>query len=134
MKTEIKYRTFDELMDDVMLDFQQYANEGMIQHAQLIKVAQRVNYDLGLRIYKTKEDILEISHGKAKLPDDFYVLNYALLCSKFKIVQPLIQGRHTEDVKTFFQCGTFCKTCNKPNPCPDETTTDPDHFDVCKCN
>ena len=45
MKTELQYRTFDELLNEVSTDFVIYSNEGMIEPAQLIKVAQRVNYD-----------------------------------------------------------------------------------------
>ena len=61
-----KYRTFDQLLEDVTVDFSSYALEGMIEPQQLIKVATRVNYDLGLRIHKTKETVLDIEHNKAK--------------------------------------------------------------------
>lgn len=105
MKTELKYRTFDQLMGEVSTDFRVYNNEGLIEPAELIKVAQRVNYDLGLRIHKTKETILEIEKGKAKLPGDFYVLNSAVLCGKYKIQKPVIQGTQREDV--------WVETCRK---------------------
>ena len=59
MKTEPKYRTFDELLNEVSTDFVMYNNEGLIEPAQLIKVAQRVSYDLGVRIHGTKEKVLE---------------------------------------------------------------------------
>ena len=55
-----KYRTFDSLMEDVSIDFSSYALDGMIDAAQLIKVATRVNYDLGIRIHRTKQVVLEI--------------------------------------------------------------------------
>ena len=42
MNTIIKYRTFDELMDEVKTDFFTYEMEGMIEPSQLIKIAQRV--------------------------------------------------------------------------------------------
>ena len=45
-----KYRTFTQLMEDVSIDFSTYALEGMIEPQQLIKVATRVNYDLGLNV------------------------------------------------------------------------------------
>ena len=54
MLTELKYRTFNQLLEDVSVDFSMYALENMIEPQQLIKVVQRVNYDLGLRINKTK--------------------------------------------------------------------------------
>ena len=44
----LRYRTLDQLLDDVMVDFQVYALENMIDPQTLIKVARRINYDLGL--------------------------------------------------------------------------------------
>ena len=85
MNTELKYRTFDQLLYEIGTDFVIYNNEGLIEPAQMIKVAQRVNYDLGLKINGTKETILDLEKGKVRLPDDFYVMNYAYLCSNFKI-------------------------------------------------
>jgi len=100
MKTELKYRTFDELYSEVSTDFVMHNNEGLLEPAQLIKVAQRVNYDLGLRIHGTKEKMLEIENRKAKLPDDFYVLNYAYLTKTYKVNYRTPSGRHTENVIT----------------------------------
>jgi len=98
MLTELKYKTFDELLEDVSVDFSMYSLENMIEPQQLIKVVQRVNYDLGLRINMTKEAVLEISNNKVRLPDDFYVLNYALLCGQYTIEEPALAGTYTEDV------------------------------------
>jgi len=58
-----KYRTFDQLINDVTIDFSAYALEGMIEPQQLIKVAIRVNYDLGLRINRTKDTVIEVEHN-----------------------------------------------------------------------
>lgn len=77
----LRYRTFDQLLDDVMVDFQNYSLENMIEPNTLIKVAKKINYDLGLRLNQTKEVLLEVNHGRVKLPDDFYVFNYALICT-----------------------------------------------------
>ncbi len=55
---ELQYRTFNELLDEVRLDFNMYELESMIDPAQLIKVAQRVNYDLGLRISSNQPCLL----------------------------------------------------------------------------
>jgi hypothetical protein len=96
--TELKYKTFDELLNDVSLDFSIYSLEGMIDPAQIVKVAQRVNYELGLRIHQPKDAIIDIVNGKAKLPGDFYVLNYANICGKYTISEPVIHGTHTEEV------------------------------------
>ena len=111
MNTEIKYRTFDDLLNEVSIDFKIYSNEGMIEPAELIKIAQRVNYDLGLRIHKTKHVILDVENKKAKLPDDFYVLNFALLAGKYKVERPVIQGDQRE-----YGYAAMCHKCNLPAP------------------
>jgi len=108
MNTQLKYKTFDELLDEVATDFAIYNNEGLIEPAQLIKIAQKVNYDLGLRIYGTKETILDVENGKAKLPDNFYVLNYAYLCGEETITRGAITGRQTENVIV-----DYCGSCSK---------------------
>jgi len=116
MKTELKYRTFDQLLSEVSSDFYIYNNEGMIEPAQLIKVVQRVNYELGLRIHGTKEILLEINNRKLKLPDDFYVMNFAYLCGQYKIVDRAPSGRHTENVildsATCTSCGNLDENCS----------------------
>jgi hypothetical protein len=114
MKTELQYRTFNQLLDEVSVDFSTYSNEGMIEAGQLIKVAQRVSYDLGLRIHGTKEKIIDIEKNKAKLPDDFYVLNYAYLCGEVTVASPVIHGRHTENV---ILDPRHCKTVDGQNVC-----------------
>ena len=113
MNTQLKYRTFDELLGEVGTDFAIYNNEALIEPAQLIKVAQRVNYDLGLRIHGTKEKVLEIEKGKAKLPDDFYVLNYAFLCGEETITRAVPSGRQTENVvvPSCNKCGASSGQC-----------------------
>lgn len=113
MKTEPKYRTFDELLNEVATDFVQYNNEGMIEPGQLIKVAQRVNYDLGLRIHGTKEILLDIQKQKIRLPDDFYVLNFSYLCGRYTVVDKAPMGRHTENV---ILDSAACGSCGNLDP------------------
>ena len=96
--TELKYKTFDQLLNEVVTDFHTLNLEGMIDPQNLIKIALRINYELGLRIHKSKDIILELEHGKAKLPDDFYILNYANLVGKYTVQDPVISGSHVEDV------------------------------------
>jgi|TARA_R110000823_G_scaffold21133_6_gene63955 hypothetical protein len=76
----LKYRTFDQLLEDVTIDLNTFALENMIEPQQLIKLAKKINYDLGLRINQQKEVILHVTHGKIKLPDDFYTFNFAFIC------------------------------------------------------
>ena len=120
----LKYRTFDQLLADVQMDMSSYDNQGQIDPSQLIKVALRVNYDLGLRIQQPKDDILEVEHGKVKLPDDFNVMNYAMICGapdEESIVPP--QGTHTESLNpvvpkyTAFPDSTNCGCPNNQKVC-----------------
>ena len=88
----------------------------MIEPQQLIKVVQRVNYDLGLRVNMTKEVVLDIVNRKVRLPDDFYVLNYAMLCGEYTVTQPAISGTHREDVVVPFIPGPL-DPCTPTNTC-----------------
>lgn len=115
MKTELKYKTLTQLINEVSSDFTMYNTENLLDPAQFIKVAQRVTYDLGLRIHGTKEKIIDICNKKGKLPDDFYVLNYAFLCGKYRVVEPRMMGRQTENIildsLKCTQCGSPDLTC-----------------------
>ena len=51
----LKYRTFDQLFEDVTIDLNTFALENMIEPQQLIKLARKLNYELGLRINQQKE-------------------------------------------------------------------------------
>ena len=118
----LQYRTFDQLLASVKSDFEAYNLEDLIKPHQLIKVAKRVNYDLGLRIYKTKNVILEVENGKVKLPDDFFTLNYSYLLGNFKTVQAVPQGTHVEqvplDAPTYHPGTKTIDVCATPDPCP----------------
>jgi hypothetical protein len=94
----LKYRTFDSLLEDVKLDLRSLATDGTIDPAQLLKVAIRVNYDLGLRIYMTKERLVEVCKGRVRLPDDFFVMNFALLCGEATYTFAKPQGTNVQDV------------------------------------
>lgn len=94
----LKYRTFESLLEDVRTDLKSLTTDGVIDPAQLIKVAMRVTYDLGLRVYMTKERVLTIEKGRARLPDDFYVMNFAMLCGQRSYTVPSPQGTNVQDV------------------------------------
>lgn len=97
MKTEIKYRTFQDLIDSVKIDFPNIAMENFIDDQQLIKVAMRVNYDLGLKINQSKSRAIEITKGKGKLPSDFDVLNFALLCDNKTVYEDVDTSKSYSD-------------------------------------
>jgi hypothetical protein len=94
----LKYRTFNSLLEDVRIDLKSLTTEGSIDPAQLYKVAMRVNYDLGLRIAMTKEKVLVIEKGRVRLPDDFFVMNFALLCGNETRSVIVPQGTQVQEV------------------------------------
>lgn len=93
----LKYRTFDQLLADVAGDFKKYQLQDLIDPNDMVKVAKKVSYDLGLRINKTKEIVLEVEKGRVRLPNDFYTLNFALSVGNYKIKQYLPQGTQIEE-------------------------------------
>lgn len=122
----LKYRTFDQLIEDVSVDMTGLALENKIEPQQLIKMARKVNYDLGLRINQTKEVVLDVCHGRVKLPDDFDTFNLGYICGDFiKTVGYDIGGTniqevpYTETPASVDQCAAptvNCSACNS-NPC-----------------
>jgi hypothetical protein len=96
MSVSHKYRTFSQLYEDVAVDFTTYSLEGLIEPQQLIKVATRINYELGLKIHRTKQTIIDVEHGRAQLPKDFAYINYAFLCGEYKINASMPSGTHVE--------------------------------------
>jgi hypothetical protein len=124
----LKYRTFDQLLEDVTIDMHTFALENMIEPQQLIKLVKKINYDLGLRINQQKETILEVCHNKVKLPDDFYTFNFAFVCGEYKDFVGYgypAGGTNIQEVpykevpSTVNQCAAptiNCSTCGS-NPC-----------------
>ncbi len=93
----LKYRSFDTLLADARSDFKKYQLQGGIDPQELIKVAKRVNYDLGLRLNQTKEVILEVEKGRVRLPNNFYTLNFMFMCGSYEVKTYLPQGTHVEE-------------------------------------
>ena len=121
MSVSHKYRTFDQLLESVKVDFNTYDMEGMIEPQQLIKVAIRVNYDLGIRIQRTNSVILDVENSKAQLPSDFSTLCYAAICGKFKINNTMPSGTHIDTTQPKYT----------PEPGFTGPCDDPECKDVC---
>lgn len=122
---ELQYRTFTQLIDSVRIDFRSFELEGLIEPMELIKIAQKVNYDLGLKINSTKETIIDVEHGRAKLPADFDIMNFALLCYNYHVTGPSIGSGLTKEehliTNTLTSGSTACEetVINCPIPDPD---------------
>ena len=100
MSISHKYKTFDQLLESVKVDFSTYDLEGMIETQQLIKVAIRVNYDLGLRINRTNSAIIDVENNKAQLPSDFKTLNFSAICGKYKVNTTIPSGTHIDTTQS----------------------------------
>jgi hypothetical protein len=121
MSVSQQYRTFSQLMEDVSIDFSTYALEGMIEPQQLIKVATRVNYDLGLKIHRTKEVIIDVEHGRGQLPMDFKYINYAFRCGSYTINNTMPSGTHIETFNDvpYVPAPGQVSPCNTDDTCKD---------------
>jgi hypothetical protein len=134
----LKYRTFDQLLEDVTVDLNTFALENLIEPQQLIKLTKKINYDLGLRINQQKEVILEVCHNKVKLPDDFYTFNFAFICGHYLehvgydgIVggTTIVEVPYQEVPSTVDVCApptVNCRTCNS-HPCNQTAACDLNH-------
>ncbi len=132
----LKYRTFDQMMEDVTIDLHTYALENMIEPQTLIKIARKINYELGLRVNQTREAILDVCHGVAKLPDNFYTFNFALICGDYVEYAGYPQGGtniqevpYQEVPSTVDICAAptvNCRSCNA-NPCKQTAACDLNH-------
>ena len=80
MKTELQYRTFDDLMNSVRSDLYTLDQDNFLNPQELLKIAIKINYELGLKINQSRGKIIDVVNGKGKLPADFYVMNFAMLC------------------------------------------------------
>lgn len=98
MSNLIQYRTFDELMSAVASDMKSFDLEGFLDPGDFIKIAQRINKELTVKINPEKDTVLHIEKGRCRLPTDFYMVNYAVQCVGGCSIIPIISGVQTEDV------------------------------------
>ena len=118
----LKYRIFDSLLEDVKMDLRNLAADTSIEPGQLIKIARKCNYDLGLRIQRTRETVLEICKGKARLPEDFQVMNFALICGNYTVVEVPPQGTNVQEIVPGYRPWIEANTCSDANGKSPETT------------
>jgi hypothetical protein len=140
----LKYRTFNQLLEDVSVDFNTFALENMIEPQTLIKLVKKINYDLGLRINQQREVILDVCHGRVKLPDDFYTFNFAFICGEFTEhvgYDGYVGGTNIQEVPYVETPGHVdvcapatinCSVCNA-NPC-NHTAACPDNTCPATCS
>jgi hypothetical protein len=101
MNTSLKYKTFEQLVNSVTTDLQLLYLENFIRPADLIKVATKINREFGLIINTSKPQLLNVCDYKARLPDDYVAINFALACrdiTDFEEVENVVEKTYTEFV------------------------------------
>jgi hypothetical protein len=83
-------------MAGVESDLRNYADAGLFDRADYIKVARKVNSDLGLKIYTENDAIIQVKDYKSTLPADFLYLQLAMACDVSYVKVPKIRGIQTE--------------------------------------
>lgn len=121
--TNLKYRTFEQLLADVRVDFKTYDLNNYIEPQELIKIAQHCSALLGLRIQMPKEAILDVEKGRVRLPSDFQTANYGLMCGEYSVTTIPGQGTTIEEMPypayrefnhnvDLCSDGVICSKCN----------------------
>jgi hypothetical protein len=141
--TFFNYRTFDQLLSEIQSDFKSIYLNDFINPQEFIKVAKKCNAELGLRIFKTKECVLDVEKGKVKLPNNFNVLNFALSLSSHCIIEPIISGTHVESINLgpVYNPGVWSDpnvcapdpVCTPAVPCPQTCGGCGSEFKSCLC-
>jgi len=114
-RLSLKHRTYDQLFEDVKLDFKSHTLQGDINPQDYIKVVTRVNYDLGLRIHGERNAVLEVNKGRVRLPDDFYILNFAYLVKNEEYTYEIPTGRQVEEIGIVLPCEEDKDKCDTPD-------------------
>jgi len=83
MGYNLKYRTFDSLLASAMDDLSGYDLDSAFNVGAMIKEVLRINKELGFKLNKEYEVMLEIKENKASLPSNFYKANFAYICSSY---------------------------------------------------
>lgn len=103
-------------MASVEEDFSSFADNGMIDRGKIVKVVRKVNEDIGLKIYREKEVMIDIDNYKGELPLDFAFMQMAVACHvEYAYAHGSIFGTHTEDKEV--PVTSYCAT---PPTCMNE--------------
>lgn len=119
-KYTVKYRTFDSLISGIRAEWRKDDADGFINPQDLISVAIKINKELGNRVAMVKEKVIPFTDGRVRLPDDFNVLDSAIVCGDFSYYEYPIQGTHTEEVYLDQPYPRYRPYPEQPAPCEKE--------------
>lgn len=83
----MKYRKASELIDEVVDQLHSWFDHKKVDQSILYPVLNLCITRMGGKILPNTSTILEIKGGRAKLPDDFHSLDFAVLCYGMKVEQ-----------------------------------------------
>ena len=91
---ELQYKTFSSVMASVEEDLKQYADNNLISRRNYIKVAKRINSDLGPKINRKREVCISVRDYKAEVPIDLLsvICMVATTIDTFGTLHPAIHG------------------------------------------
>jgi len=125
-KHTINYKTYSELMYDIEDDLSTFTDQGHIDRDKYIKIVQKCNSFLSVKINPEREVAIDIVGGRGKLPNNFKILEFAFICTKFKEYTsiPGVEIHYEEEItpvtsltKIKEDCVTMCGSpnylCNK---------------------
>lgn len=92
----LKYKTFSQLMSGIEQDLDKFTDEGFVDRGKFIKEARKVNEELGFKISREKEVMLDVKDYKIQLPEDFLQLQLALACHVSYARMPVFRAPQTE--------------------------------------
>ncbi len=110
------YKTFESLMFDISDDLAVYDDQGYLNPDKYIKIVQKCNSDLSIKINPIKEDAILIQKGRGILPPDFKLMQKAYICYNYNITKDIVGTTITYDtVPVIPLCPSVEHLCNNPD-------------------
>lgn len=107
-----QYKTFESLMADIEDDLSSLAGENYIYQDKYLKVIQQCNSKLSVKINPIKEDMVTVEKGRAKLPNDFKVMETIYSCTSLTAVNTTLNFSKEIVTPPIYTLADIRKSCN----------------------
>ena len=95
----LRYKPLSSLLFELEREMTKHSAMGLLDELVVIKQVMYCLYDLGIRVFSRYEDVFDIAEGRAKLPDHFHSIIFAMLCDRYEVVNIPPQGLDLRVVK-----------------------------------
>jgi len=102
----------DQVINEAINLMPSYFETGVVDESVVYSAIEKVNSVVGIRMRNINSVVLPIENYKAKLPEDFYKLCYAVLCSDYTIELPELRGSYVKEERIKNSCEL--KPCEVP--------------------